>query len=285
MSFAGALKLLLALSIFLTVFSLALRAHAADVLHLFREWRLGLRAMAVMYVIVPTVAILITGLFHLKPSVEIALVALAFSPVPPLLPGKQIKAGGSATYVTSLLVMASLLSLFITPLGMYWTARLASLDVHVAPAAIVRIVLLSIMLPLVLGFVAGRLLGSRAVRVSAVLGNIANVLLLVCVLVLLFAMLPAIGRVIGDGTIIALAAMIVAGLAAGYWAAGTDPANKTALALAAATRHPGIAVAIATTAFPQERLAPAAIVLFALLSALISIPYLHRLNRASGHAA
>jgi len=285
MSFAGTLKLLLTVSIFLTVFSLALRAHATDALYLFREWRQGLRAMAVMYVIVPAVALLIAGIFRLKPPVEIALVALAFSPVPPLLPGKQMKAGGSTTYVISLLVTASLLSLLVTPLGMYWTGRLASHDVYISPAAILRIVLMSILLPLALGFVAGRLLGSRAAGVSTILGNIASALLLVCVLALLFVMLPAIGRVIGDGTIVALAAMIIAGLGAGYLAAGTDPANKAALSLAAATRHPGIAVAIATTALPEEKLAPAAIILFALLSALISIPYLRRLHRPTARAA
>jgi BASS family bile acid:Na+ symporter len=285
MSFAGAVKLLLTFSIFLTVFALALRAHAADLVYLLREWRLGLRAMAVMFVIVPTVALLVTGLFDLKPSVEIALVALAFSPVPPLLPGKQMKAGGSATYVTSLLVLASLLSILITPLGMFWAGRMASLDVHVAPAAIVRIVLVSIVLPLAVGLIAGRLLGSRAARLSTLVGRIANVLLLGGVLVLLVVMLPAIGRVIGDGTIVALVAMIIAGLVAGHWGAGADPANKAALALAAATRHPGIAVAIATTSFPDEKLAPAAIILFALLSALISIPYLRRLHRGSGAGA
>jgi bile acid:Na+ symporter, BASS family len=45
------------------------------------------------------------------------------------------------------------------------------------------------------------------------------------------------------------------------------------LALASGARHPGAALAIATANFPEQKLAPAAILLYLLLSAILSIPY------------
>ena len=46
--------------------------------------------------------------------------------------------------------------------------------------------------------------------------------------------------------------------------------------------RPGVAIAIATANFPEEKLAPAAIIVFAVLSAFISIPFMRRLGRVAG---
>lgn len=279
MTFAEAVKMLLMLGIFLTVFALALRARPSDILHLVRDWKLGLGAFAAMYVIVPLVAILIAASFDLKAPVKIAIVALAFSPVPPLLPRKQLKAGGGASYVTSLLVLASLASLAVTPLGLHFASWLFSVELEISSWAIARILGIGIALPLAAGFIGRRVLGDRTKPVAATIAKVANALFLVCVLGLLIRVAPAIWSLMGDGTAWALLAMIIAGLVAGRWLAGDLPEDKAALSLAAAARHPGVAIAIATSNFPDAKLAPAAIILFALLNALIGIPYLQRLNR------
>jgi len=48
------------------------------------------------------------------------------------------------------------------------------------------------------------------------------------------------------------------------------------LALATATRHPGIAIAIAIAHinFPNEQAVPAAVVIYLVVSAVLSVPYL-----------
>jgi BASS family bile acid:Na+ symporter len=45
------------------------------------------------------------------------------------------------------------------------------------------------------------------------------------------------------------------------------------LALASASRHPGMALAIARLNFPDEHAVPAAILLYFLVSTLIALPY------------
>jgi bile acid:Na+ symporter, BASS family len=69
------------------------------------------------------------------------------------------------------------------------------------------------------------------------------------------------------------------GLAAGHVLGGPDTPPRSVLALSTATRHPGIAIAIAAVNFPDQRLAPAAMLLYLLVSALVAKPYLVWLKR------
>ena len=56
---------------------------------------------------------------------------------------------------------------------------------------------------------------------------------------------PAIVSLVGNGTVLVIAAVVAAGLAAGHWLGGPDPDDRTALAIASSMRHPGVAMAIA----------------------------------------
>src|SRR5215471_9944965 len=79
---------------------------------------------------------------------------------------------------------------------------------------------------------------------------------------------------VGHGTVVAIGAFSLAGLAAGHLLGGPDPDDCAVLALATASRHPGVALAIASANFPGQTLVPAAILLYLVVSALVSIPYL-----------
>jgi hypothetical protein len=53
---------------------------------------------------------------------------------------------------------------------------------------------------------------------------------------------------------------------------GPDPAERTALAIATVTRHPGLALLIATASFPKLQVMPPILSLI-IGCALVSIPY------------
>jgi BASS family bile acid:Na+ symporter len=57
---------------------------------------------------------------------------------------------------------------------------------------------------------------------------------------------------IGNGHVLALAAFVAIGLIVGRLLGGPDPEDRVVLALSTASRHPGVALAIATANFPQE---------------------------------
>jgi len=70
------------LSILCTVFGFGLSATTNHLLFLIRRPALLARSFVAMFVIMPVVAAILVRLFDFRPSVEIALVALAISPVP-----------------------------------------------------------------------------------------------------------------------------------------------------------------------------------------------------------
>jgi BASS family bile acid:Na+ symporter len=61
---------------------------------------------------------------------------------------------------------------------------------------------------------------------------------------------------------------------------GPDPRDRVVLALATATRHPGIALAIGTTNFPEQKAVLPTILLYVLLVAILTFPYVLWRERA-----
>src|SRR5262245_38334249 len=117
MDLAALVGLTVRISIVLIVFSLGLRATHEDALYLFRRPRHAVRSLLSMNVVMPLVAVAIAVAFDLGLAVEATLIALAVSPVPPILPKKELKAGGRASYAVGLLVAEALLAIVFVPLA------------------------------------------------------------------------------------------------------------------------------------------------------------------------
>jgi predicted Na+-dependent transporter len=274
MALAQIVMLTLQTSIFLLVFSFGLRATWQDATSLFRRPAMLARAFLSMNVIMPVFAAAVAAAFNLNPPVEIALVLLSVSPVPPVLPQKQMKAGGTSSYVQGLLTEMSLLSIVVVPVMIEILGKISSYNVHVGPGAVAAVVVKTVLLPLGLGILVHSQAPEFAQKVSRPLGRFANFFLLVAALsLLLFSWRNMIG-LIGNGTLAAMIAFCVLGVAVGHWLGGPDPAERTTLALATACRHPGLAITIATAILPEQRtVIAAAILLYLVVSTIVLLPY------------
>lgn len=265
---------ILQLSIELVVFSLGLESSLADATSLFHRPALLFRSLFSMNVVMPAFAAVLAATFDLKPAVKIALVFLAVSPVPPALPRQQFKLGGTSNYIHGLLVSAALISIFLVPLTIEVLGRAFQQDIHVTPAAVAKVVGISILLPMAAGMLVRRLAPGFAKRSAPLLSKVAFLLLLAAAAVVLLVSLGGIWAKIGDGTILAIAAFVVVGAVAGHLLGGPVPAERTTLALATASRHPGLALAIASATYPAQRRNVAAVVLlYFLVKAVVLLPY------------
>jgi BASS family bile acid:Na+ symporter len=102
----------------------------------------------------------------------------------------------------------------------------------------------------------------------------ATALLILGALPAIIATLPAIVSLLGNGTLAAMVLLAAVGLAAGHLLGGPDRDDRTVLALATSSRHPGVAIAIAATCFPDdEKGVVAAVLLYLIVNALLSTPY------------
>ena len=128
-----------------------------------------------------------------------------------------------------------------------------------SPATVAEFVLLTVIAPLAAGMVARRAVPGFTERMAKPVSMVATGLLLAVVVPILFTAWSAIVSLIGNGTVLAIAAFIIAGLAAGHLLGGPDPEDRTVLAFSTAFRHPGIAIAIAGVNFPGQKLVTAAV--------------------------
>jgi BASS family bile acid:Na+ symporter len=265
--------LVLQVSIALIVFSIALRAGPGSVTSLLRRPSLLLRSLLAMSVVMPIVAVAMSALFHLRPEVETALILLSISPVPPVLPGKQSKAGGGMSYAVGLLTIAALVSIVTVPLSMALIGKLFDQDLRVPVNVIAKVVGISVIIPLVLGTIVARISPAFAERAAKPIKTVSMVLVLLGLVPILFFMWPAIQGLFGDFTLVALALFTIVGLAVGHLLGGGNPEDRTVLALSTAIRHPGVAVAIAGVITEDKKIIAAAVLLAALVGAIVTMPY------------
>ena len=270
-------------SIMLLVFGLGLHASPQDATFLFRHPGLLARSLLSMNVIMPLFAIVIAKVIDLHSAVEIAMVALALAPVPPILPGKQEKAGGRAAYAIGLLVAAALFAIVLVPAGVELMGKIFAKDLHMTASTVALIVLLTVLAPLTAGLIVNRFAPTLAARIAGPVSLFATILLVVAALPVVVAAWPAVKSMIGNGTLLALAVFAATGLAVGHWLGGSNPDHRTVLALATSARHPAVALAIAGANFQQQRAVLAVIFLYLVVGTVVSLPYV--MWRKRRHAA
>ena len=134
--------------------------------------------------------------------------------------------------------------------------------------------LITVLAPLAAGIHVHAVVPALAARLEKPVALIATILLIASALPILITAMPAIRTLIGNGTLLALVAFVAIGLVAGHLLGGPEPADRMVLAFSTASRHPGVAIAIAHENFPQQKLALAAVLLYMLLSIFGGIPYL-----------
>jgi BASS family bile acid:Na+ symporter len=208
--------------------------------------------------------------FDIRPAVKIALVMLSVSPVPPLFPRTALKQGCRENYALGLLVAMALLAIGVIPVTMEVLERLFGLRLEMTVGAVGLLVVRTVFAPVLIGISIRQLMPSFAKRAAKPVGVFASVLLVVSILPVLFVSARALFSLIGNGTILALAAFALIGLIVGYVFAGPDLEKKQVLGLATSLRHPGVAVAIAQANFPRQKLAVPAIVLYLIVSAIVA---------------
>lgn len=274
MEIARVAIVVLQISIFLAVCSLGMHVQPSDLTQLFRRPSLLVRSLLAMNIVMPFLAVFMAAAFNLTPAVKVALILVSVSPVPPLLHQQQLKLGARESYVHGLLMLEAALSVLLVPLSIAVIAGFFGRNVAVSTLLVAKVALMTVLLPLVLGMLIRRFALQHAQRISSPLALLAILLVLISSIVLVVAVFPYLLREIGNGTLLAICAFVIAGLAVGHWLGGPESGDRSALALATAARHPGLAIAIAVASFPaQRRSIAAAILLYLLARTVVMLPY------------
>jgi BASS family bile acid:Na+ symporter len=279
MTTATLLPLALQSSIFLLVLSLGLNADLRSALYLFARPSRLLRAFVAMAVVVPAVAVAMALTLDLPHAAELVLVALALSPMPPVLPLKAMKAGADREYAVGLLAAAAALSIVIIPVLLLLIDPLFPARLAMPLGAVAKVVLASVLVPLALGMLAHQFAPTVSGKAARPVLLLATAILVAALLPMLITAWAAILSLIGNGTVGAMAALVAIGLAAGHLLAGPVPGERTLLAMASGARHPGVAMALLHANFPEEKLILPAVLLYLLVGVLVAMPYIQWAKR------
>lgn len=259
-------------SLFVTVLAVGLDASVDDASYLVRRSNLMLRSFLAIAVIVPAFAALMVAALNLPRAVGIGILLMAVAPLPPFVPAKEVRLGAQKSYVYGLLATFAVLSIVIVPVTVAILAVAFSQQASVSPWPVGRLMFESVIVPLAIGMFIRAKAPAIAAHTAPLAGKIANLALIAVSIPVLVAAGPAMAELIGNGTILAIEAVVAVGLAGGHLLGGPDPHKRAALALSSAARHPGIALMIAATNFSEAGV-KATILLFLLLGVLSAVPY------------
>jgi BASS family bile acid:Na+ symporter len=240
-------------SLILLVASVGLQARWRDLTSVIAKPALLVRGVVAVNVVVPAVAFVMVWALPIAPVVKVAIFVMAVSPMAPFLPAKMLKAGADARYVVGLYAAIMLLAVILVPATIALAAAISGKTISAPVGALAMLVLESVLLPLAAGLLIATLAPEFARRAARIANIVAILALLPIVILILVKTGSGIVGLLGDGTLLAIVVTLAAGLAAGHWLGGPDSGERIALALAAATRHPSIAILILKHNYEDQR--------------------------------
>lgn len=256
----------------LLVASIGLQAQWRDVVSSLRNGGLVLRGVLAVNIIVPIAAILACSLLPIEQPIRIGIVVMAVSPLAPIIGVRIMKAGLDASRVVGLYVALALAAVILVPATIALLSRLFPVDAAISAGAVARLVLMSVLAPLAAGVIVATVAPGVAPRLAKLFTIVGYLVLAVLVVPILVSQGRHIAALAGNGSVLAIAVAAAAGSLAGHLFGGPDPTDRTALALAATMRNPGIAALIVHNNFPDPRVM-LAVILYLLTSLIVSFAY------------
>jgi BASS family bile acid:Na+ symporter len=272
------IPLVLTLSLAGLVFAVGLHTDHGDLLYLLHHPHRLFKAIVAVIVIPPVAAGLLISLTPLAPAVQAAIMVMAVSPVPPLVPGKGLSAGARKEYVYGLYLALSLISVVSVPLTLAIAGTVFEHQLFLPLPSLLKTVIGGVVVPIALGVLVRRQAPEFAAQSWEMISRIALAIGLLSIVPIAAKLWPAMMTLIGNGTMAAMAVATVIALFGGHILGGPDPRDRATLAIAASVRHPGIALAIAGASFREPRVA-SGILLFLLVGLIVSLPYMVWMKR------
>ncbi len=251
------------------ILAIGMQSTVDDLTYLWRRPWLLTKSMLAMYVLVPLLAVAFARLLPIPFGLKVALVVIAISAGAPLVPRKLMPLSNHG-YVFSVIATSSLLAIVTVPLWLTALSALSGATPQIPPREVARLLGRAFLLPLVIGMGIRIMVPGIAEDLSEILLKVGGAALALAGLVLLVLGWPLL-REAGWISIFVLGLLTGGALTIGHLLGGPDPEDRTALAIACATRHLGIAVLVAA-AVPGVRTG-VLVIAYLVASLIASIPY------------
>ena len=207
-----------------------------------RNARLVIGALVANFVLVPLLAYAITRLLSFGEQRELGLLLVASAAGAPFVIKLAQLAGADLAIAAGVLVLLIVVSIGYMPL----VVPLIVPDADVSALDIARPLVLTMLLPLVIGLIADQFVPTWTERLLPPLGILANIALVALLVSTVLSNLEPILDVFGTGAILAAVLFIVGAFALGYLFGITGRGTREEMALATAQRNIAAATVVAT---------------------------------------
>lgn len=266
------------------VLTVGLKAERGDLVYVLKRPALLMRAVLAVLIIPPIAAGLLIWVMPLTPAVQAGIMLMAVSPVPPLVPGKELGLGGRKAFAYGVYIAMALLTIVSVPLVFDITARIVGRHDTVSVAGMASTILTGVLIPLGIGLLIRRAAPTFSERAAPWVYRLSMLLIVAAFAPALTKVWGPMTHLIGNGALLAMALVVILCLAAGHLLGGPDRVDRATLAVAASVRHPGIAMSLASANLADPR-ATAAVLLFMLVGMVVSVPYTLWVKRTAAAAA
>jgi BASS family bile acid:Na+ symporter len=236
------LMLALQASIFATMLTIGMATSGTDLRYLLSQPSRLVRSLLAMNVLWPAVVIIVCRTFSLHPAEIVALVTMSIAPVSNMFTKSMLPlvGPGRGAYAHGLFFASTVLSIVLTPLAVEVINAIFGGEQHVSPRIVAQVVIGNVLLPLGIGLAIGRWWPASTRWIPAI-QKVSGLVLLACALVIVAATWSLMGSLYREGTVTAIVLIVLAGLAVGHVLGGPDEDDRTVLAHATVSRHPGVA--------------------------------------------
>jgi BASS family bile acid:Na+ symporter len=254
--------------------SVGLRTDRAVFRSLLTRRRLVLRALAVVWIGVPLLAVAVILALEPSPLGTLALAMMAICPGVPLVLRRARKAAGDVDASVLVLVVTLLTAIVMIPLWAVLLTHFTRIDIALRPRDIAAILLPGILIP----FAIGRLIHELAPKLAPKLAKVTDVLFLAGIVLLLIVLLPKsvpAFRELGVRDYVAAFVIALGATALGYAAAGPPREQRISLAIAASLGNPALALMALTHVSDRDyaTMGTAAVLVFILVRFVAFFPF------------
>lgn len=278
MDFLFAILILLSgTATFATMFSASLRLGPEALYRIKEHPRLFFRTFGIVWLVIPLFTVLVIYALGVEGINATLLLLMSVCPgTPALLSFVRIARSSMATAFVALLLTTATEPLLIP----YWTRLLSTffyVDLTVQPMQVLNVLLPTVFLPIVLGFIVRKIWVNAASRLATASDFVDLVGTGACIAVILSQGFPVLLRVPPAAVVATL--IITAGDAAlGFWAARPNLAEQKAIAAAAALGNPALALVVVEVIY-HEIQAAVLVSVYVVLRGIAILPLVWWLRR------
>jgi BASS family bile acid:Na+ symporter len=252
----------------------------AQIVQPLKNARLVILALLANFVLVPLLALAITRVLPLDPSLQNGLIVLATAAGAPFLVKEVAAARGNLSLGVGLMFLLMVVTIFYVPLVL----PLLLPGVEVNAWDIAKSLIMTMLVPIILGLMYRAHSPEGAAQWAPLMNKVSGIAILLMLVVGLGLNVSNILDLIGSRGFLALILFVAGSLLIGMLMGGRDPAVRSVLALGTAQRNVAAAVLVATLNFAGTMTLPFVLVASIVLP-LILIPTARMLGTRNEPAA